>query len=126
MKQAVPTSSMTSDSDAILSGVPSIVNFYEDYLDNIDKNIEEAINKVIPNYERKLRRHARRRGWDAESRKSISVSYDPVNLELSITGDVSSEYGTPNQPPAPVLRHAAANVADMERMFNKQIAKGLL
>ena len=60
------------------------------------------------------------RGW-GEASKTISVSYDSDNMELSLTGDPYKEFGTGIEPPRPVIRSAIASVDSLERVINSQI-----
>lgn len=124
MSMALSSPSPEPGSGSILSGTPTIVAFYEDYINNIDKHVNRAIDKAIPRYERKLRKQARRKGWGSAA-ESLTITYDADNMELAIQGDFNKEYGTGVQPPLPVVRSAVADLDGLERMVNKQIAKDL-
>ena len=125
MSMAMSSPTPTPGSGSLISGVPTVVAFYEDYIENIDKHVERAVAKAIPKYERKLRKLARKKGWGRDSRRSLSVTYGPEDVELSIHGDFNQEYGTGLEPPRPVIRSAMADIDELERMVNKQIAKDL-
>lgn len=124
MSMALSSSSPVPGSDPIIGGVPTVVAFYEDYIENIDKHISKAVERAIPRYERKLRKQARRKGWGPAAR-SLTVTYDPDNMELAIQGDFNKEYGTGIEPALPVVRSAVADIEYLERSVNKQIAKDL-
>lgn len=124
MFKAVPNTITPHDSGALFSGIPSIITFYEDYVDNVEKNLQDSMKTIVPAYEAQLRQQAVRKGW-GDSHQTISVSYDPDALELSMTGDPVSEYGTGKEPPRPVIRTAIANIQDLEDAITNQIDKRL-
>lgn len=124
MSMALSSPSPEPGSGSLISGTPTIVAFYEDYINNIDKHVNRAIDKAIPRYERKLRKLARRKGWGSAA-QSLTVTYDADNMELAIQGDFNKEYGTGIEPPLPVVRSAITDLDGLERMVNKQIAKDL-
>lgn len=124
MSMAMSSPSPEPGSGSLISGVPTVVAFYEDYIENIDKYVGRAIERAIPRYQSKLRKQARRKGWGKEA-QSLAVTYNPQSMELAIQGDFNKEYGTGVDPALPVVRSAVANVDELERMVNKQIAKDL-
>lgn len=124
MSEAVSSYPQGLGSGSLLSGDPYVVAFYEDYINNIDYYINEAVSKVVTKYEKKLRRKALLKGWRS-SAKSLSVSYDRENMEIAIQGDFAKEYGTGLEPPRPIVRSAIADIDQLERMVNKSIQKDL-
>lgn len=124
MSMAMSSPSPVSGSGSLISGTPAVVAFYEEYIENIDKYVSRAIERALPKYERALRKQARKKGWGKEA-KSLAVTYDPDTMELMIQGNFDKEYGTGVESPLPVVRSAIANIDDLERMVNKQIAKDL-
>lgn len=125
MFKAVLNSITSSGSDALISGVPSVVDYYSKYMDYVEKNLKNSMSTVTTSYEKQLRDQAIRKGW-ADNHKSISVSYNSDAMEMSITGDPVSEYGTGKEPPRSVIRTAIANIQDLEDMINGQIKKDLM
>lgn len=124
MSMAMSSPTPTPGSGSLIGGVPAVVAFYEDYIENIDKYVDRAISKAIPKYERKLRKLARKKGWGKDTR-SLAVTYSPEDMELSIQGNFQQEYGTGMEPARPVIRSAMADLEELERLVNKQIAKDL-
>jgi hypothetical protein len=125
MPKAVSNYSTSNGSDGFISGVPSIISFYEDLVENADKYLEDAVSKIAPVYENYLRDQAKDRGWE-DSYTSITVSYDPANRQLNLTGDPMKEYGDGRQPPRPVIRSAVSDLQDLENAVNQQIERTLL
>ena len=125
MSKAVSNYSDAYSSGGFVTGVFDTILALEEYTENFQKHLQEAINKAIPVYEQRLQERAGDRGW-GEASKSISVSYDAKNMEFELAGDLYKEYGTGSEPPRPVLRNALVSTQDLEDEINKEIQEQLL
>jgi len=112
-------------SSAPVEGIPTIVAFYENYLDNIDTYINEAVVKASSAYQHDLTRYAHSKGW-GDKAETVSVDFDNKDMEIVISGDKEMEYGTGRVPPAPVVRAAVSRVADLENLINSELKKRML
>lgn len=122
MDKAVSHSAYTDSSGALLSGVPTIVDYYENLIENIDTLVADATEKALSRYQRGVQKTARKQGWGKKSRE-IDVSFDPARMEVVLTGDASMEYGTGPEPARPALRASITRVEDLEKMIQNEIRK---
>lgn len=124
MFKAVSNITSAYGSGAPISGVPSVVEKYEDFLDNIDKNLAKAMTSVANRYQSDLRKLAQSKGWGPEA-DSVRVEVDKSSMELVISGNASMEYGTGPSSPKPVMRAAVARVDDLGEMISRELQKGM-
>jgi hypothetical protein len=110
MKAFTSTSSPTSGS--IISGVPAVVTFYQQYSKRFPEALEGALHKVLSEYEKQVRDNARSLWGDVSN--GITISFDPATA--SIAFDVTPEYadqaetlefGSPDESPRAIMRMAA-------------------
>jgi uncharacterized protein YijF (DUF1287 family) len=122
MFKAVSNITSAHSSGALLYGVPVAVAQYEQMIDNIDEVFKSAAHRAVVTYEKQLRDMARKKGWGSES-ENVTVTYDPSNIQIVVSGDKGLEYGTGSTPPKPVVRAAITQVSDLEDILTKEIAK---
>lgn len=122
MIEAVSNSSYPDSSGALLSGVPSVVAYYENLIDNIDDIVSEATTSALTRYQKSVQRTAKRQGW-GDKAQSIDVRFDPENVEVILSGDATMEYGTGPEPARPALRASLGRVESLEKMIEKEMKK---
>lgn len=122
MKKAVSRTMTLNSSGALISGVPTLVAYYQEYVNNIQHYIRDAAEVAVRKYENTLRTDAQVRGWN-EDANSLSVSLDPKRLQVNISGSAEKEFGTTSEPPRPVIRGAIARVKDLEDAIERELKK---
>ena len=125
MKKAVSRTMTLNSSGALISGVPTLVAYYQEYVNNIQHYIRDAAEVAVRKYEDTLQTDAQVRGW-GEDASTISVSLDPKRLQIQISGSADREYGTGSEPPRPVIRGAIARVKDLEDSIERELKRRAL
>jgi len=125
MSKAVYRSTSYNNSGALISGIPTLIAFYNDYIDNIEKHVVDATETVLKKYKKSIVEDAQTKGWGDLS-STVDVSFDPEKLEISVAGDTSMEYGLGTEPPRPVIRAAISRTEDLTELITAELKKRML
>lgn len=125
MSKAVYRSTSYNNSGALISGIPTLVAFYNDYIDNIEKHVVDATETVLQKYKKAIVEDAQTKGWGDLS-STVDVSFDPEKLEVSVAGDTAMEYGVGTEPPRPVIRAAISRAENLTELITAELKKRML